>query len=474
MAGIFDTLISGLRSRRVAPTKTLGAAGTAIYGGYIQENEQNSKLQGTEKYRTYSDILANTAIVAAGVRYFLNLVQKAEWSFNPAEDTPQAIELAELVEEMMNDMETPWSRAMRRAAMYKFYGFSVQEWTAKKRDDGKIGMFDIAPRAQQTIERWDVDSTGRVLGCVQKSPQTSEDIYLPRTKLLYLVDDSLNDSPEGLGIFRNIVDSVNRLARYEQLEGFGFESDLRGVPVGRAPYRRLQELVSDGSITEEDATAAARVIEDFIGKHIKNPQLGIVLDSAVYESTDDASTPSGQKQWDVDLLKGNSSGLSEVNAAIERVNHEIARLMGVEHLLLGQTRGTQALSEDKSHNFGMIVGSTLGELEESVNRDIIAPLCELNGWDPDLWPKAQTEEIQFKSPTEVTQALADLAKAMLDPEDPAINVIRKQLGLPDALVVNDMQDASLVTNTQDNAPASEPEGNDDVNDLEESSDPSND
>lgn len=467
MAGIFDTLISGLRSRRVAPTKTLGTAGTAIYGGYIQENETNAKLQGSEKYRTYSDILANTAIVAAGVRYFLNIVQKAEWSFNPADDSDEAIELAELVEEIMTSMETPWSRAMRRAAMYKFYGFSIQEWTAKKRDDGLFGMFDVAPRAQVTIERWDVDETGRVIGCVQKSPQTNEDIYLPRGKLLYLVDDSLNDSPEGLGIFRNLVESVNRLTRYEQLEGFGYESDLRGVPVGRAPYRRLQELVDAGTISEEDAKSAAAVIEGFIGKHIKNPQLGIVLDSAVYESEDDASTPSGQKQWDIDLLKGNTSGLSEMNAAIERVNHEIARLIGVEHLLLGQTRGTQSLSEDKSHNFGMIVGSTLGELEEAVNRDLIKPLCELNGWDEELWPKAQTEEIQFKSPTEITQALADLAKAMLDPEDPAINVIRKQLGLPDALVVNDEMDASLVTNEQDPAPTNEPVGDEDVNEMDE-------
>ena len=472
---IFKNLLSSLiptfsNTRRVAPTKTVGASGTAIYGGYIQENEKNTKLTGTEKYKTYSDILANTAIVAAGVRFFLNLIQKAEWSFNPADKTPRAMELAELMEEIAHDMETPWSRAMRRAAMYKFYGFSIQEWTAKKRDDGVMGLMDIAPRAQLTIERWDVDETGRVKGCVQRSPQTSEEIYLPRPKLLYLVDDSLNDSPEGLGIFRNMVESVNRLQRYEQLEGFGYESDLRGVPVGRAPYAAIKVLQEAGTLSPEEAAAATRVLEDFIKKHLKNPGLGIVLDSAVYEGQDDASTPSSQQQWGIDLLKGSSAGLGDANTAIERVNHEIARLLGVEHLLLGQTRGTQALSEDKSFNFGLIVSSTLGELSESVNRDVVRSIAEINGWPRELWPKAQTEEIQFKSPKEITEALYDLARSMLDPEDPAINVIRRQLGLPDALVINDQIDAGLATNRQDEPPNNENEDvEDDVSELEEES-----
>lgn len=471
--GFFDSIVSAVRSRRASPTKTIGASGTAIYGGYIQENEVNAKLQGTEKYRTYSNILANTAIVAAGVRFFLNLIQKAEWSFNPTDNTPQAVELAELMESISKEMETPWSRAMRRAAMYKFYGFSIQEWTARKREDGIFGLMDIAPRPQVTIERWDVDETGRVLGCVQRSPQDSREIYLPRQKLLYLVDDSLNDSPEGLGIFRNMVDSVNRLDRYEQLEGFGYESDLRGIPVGRAPYVAINQQVENGTLTQEQAAVATKVLEDFIAKHLKNPGLGLVLDSAVYETTDEASAPSGQKQWDLDLLKGGSSGLQEIHTAIERVEHDIARLLGVEQLMLGQTRGTQALSEDKSHNFGLIVSSTLGELTESVNRDIIRPIAELNGWPKDIWPEAQTEEIQFKSPKEVTEALFDLARSMLDPEDPAINVIRRQLGLPDALVINDSVDASLTTAEQDepSTERNEESGDveDDVSELEEDS-----
>ena len=119
--------------------------------------------------------------------------------------------------------------------MYRFYGFSIQEWTARRRDDGFLTFADIAPRSQRTIERWDVDEAGQVLGALQRSPQTQEEIYLPREKLLYIVDDTLNDSPEGLGLFRHLVAPSRRLKRYEQLEGFGFETDLRGIPIGRSP-----------------------------------------------------------------------------------------------------------------------------------------------------------------------------------------------------------------------------------------------
>lgn len=444
MASLLEGLTSRFR-RKVSPMDTAGHMGTAVFGGYVTESEKNYELRDREKYKTYANVIANTTIVSAGIRFYLNLVQKAGWTFNPADDSPLAAEYAEIVGKIIHQMDTPWSRVVRRAAMYKFYGFSIQEWTAVRRPDGMIVFRDIAPRAQITIERWDVDLTGKVHGVIQKSPQTSEDLYLPRSKVLYIVDDSLNDSPEGLGILRNVVEPAKRLSRYQQLEGFGFETDLRGVPIGRAPYQRINELVQTGQLSREEATAQLNVIETFIKKHIKNPESGVVLDSSVYETIDERRSPSGQPLWDISLMQGSDHGLAEVAAAIERVNHEIARVLGVEQLLLGQSRGTQALSEDKSHNFALIVGSALNEIKESVDRDLIKTIGELNGWDPDLLPTSTVEELQFKDPKDITGALAELARAALDPEDPAINVIRDLMGLPDALIANDMVDTSLVT-----------------------------
>lgn len=439
----------GIEPRNVPPSKTVGAAGTAVYGGFIMSREKSSALTGTQRYQTFSEILSNVSIVAAGTRFFLNLVSKAAWKVEPAivpGQEARAVELAELVEDILYDMATPWHRVIRRSAMYRMYGFSVQEWTAKIRDDGVVGYLDIEPRAQATIERWDTDYHGRVFGCVQRAPQDSELIYLPMKKLLYMVDDSLNDSPEGLGLFRHIVKGSTELGRYEQLEGYGFETDLRGIPIGRGPFKALHDMVKAGTITKEQRAAIEAPIRDFVENHITNPKLAVLLDSITYESEDESRKPSNVKQWDVELLKGGNTSADAVANAIMRKNREIARVLNVEHLLLGDgTRGSAALSRDKSQSFAMMVDGTLDETVETVERDVVLPIFMLNGWPLELLPTLKTEAIQHREVTEVTGALSDMAKAgaILEPDDPAILEVRDLLGLSRPITVGNAIDASI-------------------------------
>ena len=184
--------------QKIPPTRTLGEPGYSIFSGYLNREEKDADLATTrERYRIFSEFLSNTHIVAAGVRYFLDLCSKAKWTAEAADpDNPAAVEAAELMMDSLEEMDTPFRRVVRRAAMYKFWGFSMQEWTAKKREkDGMYVMADIEPRAPFTIERWDTDRTGKVLGIVQRSPQDSFEIYIPRGKCVYIVDDSLTDSP---------------------------------------------------------------------------------------------------------------------------------------------------------------------------------------------------------------------------------------------------------------------------------------
>ncbi len=435
----------------------MGVPGTVVTGGFVQENERNPNVAGVRKYRTYSEILANTTIVAAGVRLFLNLAAKAQWTVEPAKDernvappsldddgtfipaarssSASALEVADFVYECMGDMETSWSRMIRRSAMFRLYGFSVQEWTAKRRDDGRIAYEDVAPRPQKTIEQWDQDTTGRVLNIGQRAPQTGELLWIPRTKCVYVTDDSLNDSPEGLGLFRHLVESNQRLKRYMELEGFGFETDLRGIPIGRAPIQALDEMVAQGTISEEQKALYLDTIKQFIGGHIKNPNLGLLLDSVTYQTQDEKGAPSNVPKWDMELLSGDStsSGQIEVGKSIERVTREMARVLGVEHLLLGEgTSGSHALSKDKSHQFALIVDSTITELRETYERDWLRPLMTMNGIEKDLWPTFKVEPIQFRDIEQITNAIKDLAQAgvMLDPQDDAVPAIFHLMGLP--------------------------------------------
>jgi hypothetical protein len=460
-AGIISKIVSDRSIRRarrtVAPTRTAGVAGTPVYGGFVDDFERDRDLIGRNRYRTFSNMLANVSIVAAGTRFFLNLVSNPDWKARvkkeddrpPDFDEEKAEELAKKTTRILNNMDTPWNRVVRRTAMFRFYGYSIQELTFKKmaEEEGMIGLKDIAPRPQITIEKWDVEEDGEVKGVIQRAPLTQREIYLPRNKIIYAVDDALSDSPEGLGLFRHCVEPTRVLQRYEQLEGWGFETDLRGTPIGRAPLQALQELVDNGDISPEDRDAKILGMTQFIDNHIRNPKLGLLLDSLAYESADEAQRPSNVKQWDLELLKSGGTSHAEVAVAIERKIREMARVLGVEHLLLGDNGvGSFAMAKDKSHNFALIVDSTLKDLVAIYMKDVVKRIFELNGWPMNLLPILVTDKLKFRNIDEITGALRDMAQAgvLLHEDDPAILEVRDLLGLSHPITVIDPEDLALM------------------------------
>ena len=287
MAGNVFKRLTGMFSRRVSPSSTIGAPGSTIYGGYVTEFERDKTLTSREKYRVYSEALANVAIVGAGVRFLQNLIGAAQWTFTPSEADVDG-SYAKLAEEMiMDDPERSWSRIVKRASTFIFYGFSIQEWRARKREDGVITLADVSPRPQITIERWDREGD-EILGVTQRIQQSSKEAYIPRSKFVYTCDDTLSDSPEGLGLFRHLVDAVRRLKIYEQLEGIGFQNDLRGIPVARAPYGELKELEIQRPDLKDAIKEATENVENFIQNHKKDKVTGVVLDSMVHSTMDDS------------------------------------------------------------------------------------------------------------------------------------------------------------------------------------------
>lgn len=436
----------------VPPTVEIGVGGTQVFGGFINEDEIDAKLRGVAKYKTYSDCLANVAIIAAGVRLLLHLVANAEWKAEPADDSDEAAELAEKAEHILKNMKTPWHRIVRRLAMFRFYGFAVMEWVAKRDDDGTIVFKDCKNRAQITIGRWLLDPHSEVLGVVQVDPQTGRDIPIPRAKLIYVVDDAINDSPEGSGLFRHMVDSCKRLRRLQQLEGFGYEGDLRGIPIGRAPLAELDNMVKKKQITAAKAQSLLDGLEGFINNHIKNPALGIMLDSTPYKGTGEQRTPTATPQWNLELLDGGTYSLAEVAQAISRIQREIARILGVEFMMLGDSNGSgsRSLGETKTQSFGLIVDGTLKEIREQVEADLLGPIWELNGWDEALKPTLKTETQVFKDPAQLAAVLRDLSTAgvMIDRQDELVGELVDLMGLTRLAQLADI-DTDLLLSSED-------------------------
>jgi hypothetical protein len=432
----------GSRPTTVSPMKEAGTSGTAIFGGYVEVKERNPKLVGETKWTTYSDLVANVSIIAAGIRYFVNLCSAPGWKIEPAKDLPDgqssdaAKAAAEFVEHCLGDMDANWTRIVRRSAMYRFNGYGIHEWTAKRRDDGLIGMASIEVRPCHTIERWEVEPSGSVLGVFQRSPQTGEQLWIPRKKFVYLLDDTLTDSPEGLGVLRQLVDPAERLQRYLGLEGSGYERDLRGIPVGHAPVSEINDAVAANVLTKDEGQALIAGLKKFVQMQVKEDNSGLILDSSVYTGqTADGESPSGQKKWDLSLLSSNGTGFADISKAIERLRFDMAITIGVEGLLVGSgDNGSRALSQDKSRNLALQANACTGDMAEGFERDWLGALWALNGLPEHLKPSMVPEDVSFKDAEAIAGVLRDMstAGAVLDPDDPVINDVRNLLGVSEA------------------------------------------
>jgi hypothetical protein len=431
----FLSRLFSLPMDRPRPFSAQGVSGTPVYAGYVLSPERSSKLIGMEKYRTFADIMTNVSIVAAGVRYFLNVIAKPTWSCEPADASSEAQQYADFLSEVLfDDLDTPWSRLVRRSGNYRFHGFAISEWIAKRRDDGKIGFQDVEWRPQWTIWRWDVDDKGKIQGAWQRDPLTGRQLGLPRGKIFYLVDDTLTDNPEGMGLLRHCVDPAMRLREYLDQEAIGFLRDLRGIPIGKAPLDELKRAVQNGDITQAQMDTAVNNLADFVQLEKKLKNTALVLNSQPYvNQTDSGLTVAGAPKWGIDLVTGQAPGLEAVAAAIVRINTEIARILGVEGLMLGSDSvGSHALSKDKSSTLYMLANSVLRDIRLQAQRDLVWPLWSLNGFPADKMPKLKSEDVSPRDVEQVARVLQQMAAAgsVLAPDDEAQNFVRDLLGAP--------------------------------------------
>lgn len=420
---------------RAKPFSQMGRPGTPVYGGIVLMPEKNSKVIGQEKYRTYADLLANVSIVAAGVRYFLNIVARPSWSAEPADESDEAKKYADFVNDVLfEDLHTPWSRVVRRAGTYRFYGFNVQEWIANRRDDGFIGFEDIEARPQWTIWRWEVDDNGQILGMWQRDPITGRQMGLPRGKVMYLVDDTLSDSPEGLGLLRHIVEPATRLEEYLKQEAFGFMRDLRGIPIGRAPIEELSQQVALGQLTQAQMDTAVNNLMEFVKLEKKAKNTALLMSSQPYVNrSDTGESAASQYKWDMSLVSGEAPGLPEVGKAVERLQMEIARVFGVEQMMLGASSvGSHALAKEKATSLYTMANSVLRDIRLQAQHDLLWPLWSLNGWDEKLMPELKAEDVSPKDVQQVSGVLRDMATAgfMAQPDDEIQNFVRDLMGAP--------------------------------------------
>lgn len=428
----------GGNARPAPVTSPNGGDGVQAYGGWLAPDERRPDLIAPRKWLTYANA-HHTAIIATGLRYRCNLLAGAEWH---AEANPRGGADAERAVDIVTQglitaqLPRPWQLCVRKASMFQVNGFSMFEWTVKRRDDDMVVFADIAHRPPHTIQRWDKPSEQESWQAIAQLTRAGNEFLIPRERLWYCWDDTLTDQPDGVGLMRHVIELVRRLGILEGLEGVAYETDVRGMPIGRAPIEEMRAAVgteSDPAKVKAFINERTRNLQAQLENTVKSPEKlqWLLLDSATYKNANQESVTAVQK-WAFDLLKGDARGLMELDKVIGRLQLEIARVFGIEFVMM-TGKGSQAMHADKTSMLAASLNAALAEIGAAATRDLARPLVALNGLDPDTCtPTLVAEPVDQSDVTQVAQMLLYLSQAGLQPNDPAINVMRGWSGLPSA------------------------------------------
>lgn len=424
------------QSQRGELTSQISSRGTFISYGRPVTGERNHAVRGRNLYRNASRIFRNIAIIGAGLRLILDLAGEVSWAITPTNKNEDFADRTR--QALFGDMITPWRNIIRRAVLFQYYGFHLAEivWQMK---DGNYTFKQLSPIAQSTIEKFEYDDPripNELIGFTQRPAHGWGEIFIPRSKTLYIVDDALSDSPAGLGLARQAIPIGLQLEVLEMAE-YRILKDSRSHLIGRVPFGLMQEEIDNNpKFTQADADALEAPLKTFVKNYANGIERAqsLTLPSDRYASIDrinDENRPSREKQWDIEELAITAPMLPELLKVIERKTYTLAALLNVEQLLVGTGTGSYALARDKSKSTHRSVNSSLAQIAEAIKIDMMEPLFILNNWPLDKMPILEFEPINERDMKETNEILiAQLAGGAINAEDPSFRDVRSRIGVP--------------------------------------------
>lgn len=401
--------------------------------------------EGVYAAQYYQEIRDTDPVIGGFFLALESMFRRVEWRSEPADDTPEARRWADFLEGCRADMSHTWPGFIAQVLTMLVHGWSYFEVVYKLRQgpgqpdarrrsrftDGLIGWRKFAFRPQRTLARWEYDGDGGIQGLWQRAPNGP--VFIPIQRALHFRTSEGDGHPEGRSLLVNARRGYRFQKRLEEFEAIGVERNLAGIPHVQVPV----ELLSP------DASAAEKATLQFMcdmAAQLRADERAYVVSPAeeyVTESRDEDGNvkytrlPTGYK---FATLQGSGKTSTDTDPIIRRWGQRMAASVLASFLLLGGDAGggSQALSSDLTELFEVAGTGILDGITEVVNRFGVAPLMQLNGVPPELWPTLAHGGL---SDTAVQAALARI-KSALDSgavtADPALeDHTRKLIGVPD-------------------------------------------
>jgi len=422
MAG--ENLTPGIERIKLDPKKIVGAPGLKAWAGRITE-EWDPALQGSRAAKLYREMLDSEPVLATVVRMITTVLQQADVYVQPNRSaTPLANEAAEFVEDCIEDMTPTWEGLLEDVLSAIAYGWSYHEITYKRRGDGRFGWASIDIRGQDTLDRWEIDDAGRVVGMWQMPPPSYKRVFIPADKALHFTLGGAKRNPEGKSLFRACKRPYLYKRGLEEIEAIGVERELAGLPILEVPPDLLGV----------DATAEERAFVDSLFKRVQNirrdAEEAMILPASEWTRADGVVEKTG---WRFSLVTSGGSRAIGIDPVIRRYEHRMLMTFLAEFLLLGEAggAGSYALAKDKSDFLVLSLTAILKSIVRVFTAQAIVPLMRLNGYPQDAWPTLQHDDIESPALAELSTYVSTLIQAgAIVPDEALERKLREWAALP--------------------------------------------
>lgn len=197
-----------------ATMRELGTAGRGLYYD-MSRTEYVPELKGKRWIKVVDQMHRSDSQVRSAHLLIKTPVLSAQWYVEPYTNSPEDKEVAEFVEWCLHNMHNPLLWFLKEALLCLKYNnyvfekcFEPARWRPKREGahERPVTKWEkFAPRHPITHVEWKRNDNGEVTTLIHRrtSEKATEDVPIPRDKLLLYAWDAEADEPEGISIDRS-------------------------------------------------------------------------------------------------------------------------------------------------------------------------------------------------------------------------------------------------------------------------------
>ena len=152
--------------------KRIGSVGLRAWSGFIYEQELSSLRSLERRLKVFREMRMDATIGIIEQAIYRPLLH-ADISVTPAGQLPGDQAAADELKRILFDIGPSsdnllqWEDHVEDALEHVFFGFSLQQIVAGYKPDGRVGLIDLQPQAQETVFRWLLERQSVELGGVE-------------------------------------------------------------------------------------------------------------------------------------------------------------------------------------------------------------------------------------------------------------------------------------------------------------------